>query len=153
MSIDKDCKSSEKTVDTKGLDLTQLTQIIDIITGIFNMAKKPATMIPPALLAVGARLKPGMSPRNLAAETLTMLEGDLGIPMNNDATHGQMNKVAAAFVATSKTHIEHIQDNASVQGAILPASINVTVAGANLGGPLVAQGTNTTPTGFNSVIS
>lgn len=152
MSIDKECKSDEKSPDLKGTDLTQLTQILDLIMGVFNSVRKPATRIPPALLMVGAKLKPGMSPRNLAAETLTMLESDLGIPMNNDATHGQRNNVAAAFVATSKTTIEHIQDNASVQGAIAPASINVTVTGANAGGPLVAQGTNTTPTGVSSAV-
>lgn len=152
MSIDKDCKSDEKSPDLKGKDLTQLTQILDLVLGVFNLVKKPATKIPPALLMVGAKLKPGMSPRNLAADTLTMLESDLGIPMNNDATHGQRNNVAAAFVATSKTTIEHIQDNASVQGAIAPASINVTVTGANAGGPIVAQGTNTTPTGVSSAV-
>jgi hypothetical protein len=152
MSVDKECKSNEKSVDLKGTDLTQLTQILDLVTSVFNSVRKPATKIPPALIMIGAKLKPGMSPRNLAADTLTMLESDLGIPMNDDATHGQRNNVAAAFVATSKTTIEHIQDNASVQGAIAPASINVTVTGANAGGPLVAQGTNTTPTGVGATI-
>ena len=64
--------------------------------------------------------------------------------MGNDATYGESNSVANAFVAMSKTFVEHIQDNASVQGAIAPASLNITAAGGNVGGPITVQGTNTT---------
>jgi hypothetical protein len=52
----------------------------------------------------------------------------------------------------AKNTVSHIQDNANVQGAIGPASINITASGANAGGPIIVQGTNMGLTAFNSSV-
>lgn len=142
--VNKECRTDSKSINLDGIDLTQINEVINIITDLFNSSKTAASKIPPELLALGAKLKSGMSARDLAADTLVMLETELGIPMGNDITYGETNSVASAFVATSKTFVEHIQENASVQGAIAPAALNITAAGGNAGGPITVQGTNTT---------
>lgn len=142
--VNKECRTDSKSINLDGIDLTQIKEVIDIIIDLFNSSKTPANKIPPELLALGAKLKSGMSARDLAADTLVMLETELGIPMGNDITYGETNSVASAFVVTSKTFVEHIQENASVQGAIAPAALNITAAGGNAGGPITVQGTNTT---------
>lgn len=142
--VNKECRTDSKSINLDGIDLTQIKEVIDIIIDLFNSSKTPANKIPPELLALGAKLKSGMSARDLAADTLVMLETELGIPMGNDITYGETNSVASAFVATSKTFVEHIQENASVQGAIAPAALNITASGGNAGGPITVQGTNTT---------
>ena len=116
------------------------------------MVQKPATKIPPPLLLVGAKLKPGMSGRNLAADTISEMESELGIPMTDAATFGEANAAAGAVFTMSKNMVGHIQDNANVQGAIGPASINITATGANAGGPIIVQGSNLGITSFNSSI-
>ena len=142
--VNKECRTDSKSINLDGLDLTQITEVINVIVDLFNAGKTAASEIPPELIALGARLKSGMSARDLAADTLVMFETELGIPMGNDVTYGESNSVANAFVAMSKTVVEHIQDNASVQGAIAPAALNITALGGNAGGPITVQGTNTT---------
>ena len=142
--VNKECRTDSKSLNLDGLDLTQITEVINVIVDLFNAGKTAANQIPPELLALGARLKSGMSARDLAADTLVMFETELGIPMGNDVTYGESNSVSSAFVAMSKTVVEHIQDNASVQGAIAPAGLNITAVGGNAGGSITVQGTNTT---------
>jgi len=142
--VNKECRTDNKSINLDGLDLTQINEVINVIIDLFNAGKTAASQIPPEIIALGAKFKSGMSPRDLAADTLVMLETELGIPMGNDVTYGESNSVANAFVAMSKTFVEHIQDNASIQGAIAPAALNITALGGNAGGPITVQGTNTT---------
>ena len=152
MATTKECRSDEKSLNSNKLDITSLTGILQMLLSVFSIAQKPATKIPPALLLVGAKLKPGMSGRNLAADTIAEMESELGIPMTDAATFGEPNAAAATVFALSKNTVSHIQDNANVQGALGPASINITATGANAGGPIIVQGTNTNITSFNSSI-
>ena len=152
MARTKECRSDEKSLNSNKLDITSLTGVLQMLLSVFSMAQKPATQIPPALNMLGAKLKPGMSGRNLAADTIAELESELGIPMTDAATFGEPNAAAAAIFAMSKNTVSHIQDNASVQGAFGPSTINIVATGANAGGPLVVNGTNTNITSFNSSI-
>jgi hypothetical protein len=152
MARTKECKSDEKTLTSDNLDITSLKSVLDTVLSIFSMAQKPATMIPPPLLLIGSKLKPGMSGRNLAADTITEMEAELGIPMTDVATFGEPNAAAGMVFTMAKNTVGHIQDNANVQGAFGPASINITATGANAGGPIVVNGTNLGITSFNSSI-
>ena len=152
MATTKECRSDEKSLTSDNLDITTMYGVLQTLLGIFSLAQKPATKIPPALNLIGAKMKPGMSGRNLAAETIAEMESELGIPMSDDATFGEPNAVAGMIFAMSKNTVGHIQDNANVQGAIAPASINITATGANAGGPIIVQGSNTSITSFNSSI-
>ena len=152
MASKKECRSDEKSLNYGNIDITSINGILQTLLSIFSMSQKPATQIPPALLLTGSKLKPGMSGRNLAADTISEMESELGIPMNDDATFGEPNAVANMVFAMSKNTVGHIQDNASVQGALGPSSINIMATGANAGGPIVVQGTNMGLTTFNSSI-
>ncbi len=152
MARTKECRSDERTLNSNNIDITTIYGVLQTLLGVFSMAQKPATKIPPALNLIGAKMKPGMSGRNLAADTIAELESELGIPMNDAATFGEPNALAGMVFAMSKNTVEHIQDNASVQGVIGPASINIMATGANAGGPIVVQGTNTALTSFNSSV-
>ena len=61
-----DCKPTEKTINDN-LDLSSISTILKLITTAFNLFQKPVQSIPPPLLLIGKELRPGMSPRNLAA--------------------------------------------------------------------------------------
>ena len=148
MATTKECRSDEKSLKSDNLDITTMYGVLQTLLSVFSMGQKPATKIPPALNLIGAKMKPGMSGRNLAAETIAEMESELGIPMGDDATFGEPNAVAGMVFAMSKNTVGHIQDNANVQGALSPASINIKgMAGIY---PVVA--TNTNITSFNSSI-
>jgi hypothetical protein len=152
MASKKECRSDEKSLNSGNVDISSITGVLQTLLSIFSMAQKPATKIPPALLLAGAKLKPGMSGRNLAADTIAEMESELGIPMSDAATFGEPNAAAGAVFTMAKNTVSHIQDNASVQGALGPSSINVMATGANAGGPIVVQGTNMGITSFHSSV-
>jgi hypothetical protein len=152
MATTKECKSDEKSLNSSNIDITTIAGVLQTLLSVFSMGQKPATQIPPPLLLIGSKMKPGMSGRNLAADTISEMESELGIPMSDAATFGEPNAAAGAIFTMAKNTVSHIQDNASVQGAIGPSSINITATGANAGGPIIVQGTNTALTSFNSSI-
>ena len=142
MATTKECKSDEKSLNSGNIDITSLNGVLQTLLGIFSLAQKPATKIPPPLLLIGAKMKPGMSGRNLAADIITEMEAELGIPMSDAATFGETNAVSAAMFTMAKNTVGHIQDNANVQGAIGPSAINIVATGANAGGPILVKGFN-----------
>lgn len=147
-----ECKINEKSSGLKNTSFSSINNILNVLLSAFSLGQKPANKIPPALLLVGAKLKPGMSPRNLAANMMSKLETEAGIPVNDAATYGEKNPVAAFSLISAKEIVGHIQDNANVQGAFGPSAINILATGANAGGPIVVQGTNVGITSFNSNI-
>lgn len=148
MATTKECRSDEKSLNSGNIDITTMYGVLQTLLGVFSMAQKPATKIPPALNLVGAKLKPGMSGRNLAADTISEMESELGIPMSDAATFGEPNAAAGMVFTMAKNTVEHIQDNASVQGTLSPASINIK----GLAGPYPVTATNTNITSFNSSV-
>jgi len=152
MGRTKECKSDEKTLTSDNLDITAINEIVEVLLSVFSMGQTPATPIPPPLNLIGASLKPGMSGRNLAADIISEMESELGIPMSDIVTFGEPNAAAGAIFSMAKNTVGHIQENASVQGAFGPASINIVATGANAGGTVVVNGTNLGITSFNSSI-
>ena len=148
----KECKSDEKTLTSDNLDVTTINGIVETLLSLFSMAKEPASQLPPALNLIGAKLKPGMSGRNLAADIITEMESELGIPMTDDATFGEPNSAAGAVFSIANNTVSHIQDNANVQGVLGPTSINITATGTNAGGLMVVNGTNLGLTSINSSV-
>lgn len=150
--MDKDCKSNEKTPVELGNKLTSITKVLDILLGAFNLAKKPSAPIPPFLLLAGAKLKPGMSARNLSANIISRMESDIGVPMGDVFADGP-NAIASAMLVQAQEQVSHIQQNAKVSSAISPGSILVRGIGASPAGPVSFDGSNITITGINGIIS
>ena len=124
----QDCKSTQKNIPEANKGLTSLTSILNLLLGVFNLGKKPAPPIPPFLLLAGAKLKPGMSARNLAANVISRMESEGGIPMGDIFDDGP-NKLAASMLIQAQEQVSHIQQNAKITTATAPGSILVQVAG------------------------
>jgi hypothetical protein len=139
-----DCKSTEKIGGDKLSGLSSISKILNILSGIFDKTKKPAPNVPSFLL-FGAELRPGMSARDLAANTISRMESEAGIPMGDIFGDGP-NAITEAVLLQAEEQIKHIQTKAKVNTVIKPGSIQLTGVGANAGGPVVIQGSNITPT-------
>jgi hypothetical protein len=138
----------------KKVDLGSIMSIIKLLKmlGKSSFGSEQAPQIPPPLLLVGAKFKPGMSARNLAAQTISKLEQQ-GIPMTDDIFGGEQNKFAAAIFTVSDEIVAEIQNNARFDGALAPGSVQITAVGGNAGGPIIVQGGNTTITPFGGGVS
>lgn len=136
-----DCKPSEKT-PTGDVDLTSISNILNIILGLFNAFQTPATRLPPPLLLLGKNLRPGMSARNLAARTISRLESEVGLPMGNVFSDGP-NREALKVKLMSEEIVSMIQTEAKVDVAIDQGAIQITAAGTAGTLPVVVQGSNT----------
>ena len=147
-----ECKPTQKSgpqIDKKGL--TSISSILDMVLSVFNIGQTPAPTVPPFLMLAGAELKPGMSGRELAANMISRMESDAGIPMGEIFADGP-NAMAAAALIQAQEQVSHIQQKASIQTVIKPGSLQINAVGANAGGPIVVQGSNITPTGVKGVI-
>tara|TARA_B100000927_G_C16475536_1_gene473242 strand:+ start:7277 stop:7714 length:438 start_codon:yes stop_codon:yes gene_type:complete len=127
----------------KNTDLSSIYSIIKLLKtfGKSSFGSEPLPQIPPPLLMVGAKLKPGLSARNLAAKTISKLEQQ-GIPMTDDIFGGEQNKFSLFVLTMSQQMINEIQTNMKIDAVIPPGSIQITAVGGNAGGPIVVQGAN-----------
>jgi hypothetical protein len=136
-----ECKPKQKSGPVTESNLSSISKILNILLGVFSMMQKPAQNVPPFLLLVGAELRPGMSARDLAANVISRMESDAGIPMGNIFGDGP-NAMASAALIQAQEQISHIQTKAKVNTVIKPGAIQITAVGGNAGGPIVVQGAN-----------
>jgi hypothetical protein len=146
-----ECKSTQKSGPVTEGGLGSISKILNLLLGVFNMMQKPAQTIPPFLLLAGAELRPGMSARDLAANVISRMESEAGIPMGDIFADGP-NKTAAAMLVQCQEMVSHIQQNAKVTTVIPPGSILFQGTGANAGGPFVTNGSNILPAITDGVI-
>lgn len=134
-----ECKPTEKGPE-KEVDLTSISNILNLILGAFDLFEKPAKLIPPVLLLVGVRLRPGMSWRNACSRAISEFEEETGVSMGNVYSDGA-NVNAAKFKHTFKQMHKEITEKMVVQTVIPPGAVQITVATPS--GP--GQGSNTLP--------
>jgi hypothetical protein len=136
-----ECKPKEKS-NVEETDLSSISNILNIVLGVFKLIQTPAKQIPPPLLLIGKNLRPGMSARNLAGRTIARLESEAGIPMGNvfkDGTNSEAKKIKVM----SEELVNMIQTEAKVDIAIDPGAIQVTSTGSAGPIPVITQGANT----------
>lgn len=136
-----ECNPSDKSA-TESVDLTSISNILNILLGAFNLIQKPAQSIPPPLLLIGKNLRPGMSARNLAARTISRIESETGTSMGNVFSDGPNLKAAIINTMAQET-VSMIQTEAKVDVAIDPGAIQITATGTAGPIPVVVQGANT----------
>lgn len=136
------------------INLSDISSVINIlkIFGSPTFGIEPPTPIPPPLLLVGAKLRPGMSARNLSKNLISKLEGR-GIPMGVDTFGGEDNLFAIAITEVAEEMLDEIRLNGKVDIVIPPGTIQMTAVGANAGGPILVQGANTTISSGNGIIT
>ena len=134
-----ECKSPQKT-GVASPSRSSIGNILKILQAIFSIMKQPADTIPPPLLFLGAKLRPGLSARDMAARVISRFS-------ESDAVNGEIfqegnNVMTALMVITMEEIVNAIQTEAKVSTIIDPGSIIMNASGANAGGPVTVVGTN-----------
>tara|TARA_Y100000389_G_scaffold96342_1_gene93012 strand:+ start:884 stop:1327 length:444 start_codon:yes stop_codon:yes gene_type:complete len=137
-----DCKEKGKT--SGNTDLTSISSVIGIILGIFGITALAARRLPPGLLNIGKRIRPGMSARNLAARTIARLESESGLPMGDVFADGP-NRESIKIKVMAEEMVSMIQTEAIAEVGIDPGAIQVTGTGFAGPVPVVIQGSNVLP--------
>ena len=132
-----DCKETGKT--SGNTDLTSISSVIGIILGLFGVTALAARRLPPGLLNVGKRIRPGMS-----ARTIARLESESGLPMGDVFADGP-NREAIKVKVMAEEMVSMIQTEAIAEVGIDPGAIQVTGTGFAGPVPVVIQGSNILP--------
>lgn len=135
------CKGAKKG-QNQGLNLSALSTVLGILASAFKLQSTPATPIPPPLIMVGAKLRPGLSPRNVASRIISR-QSEAGAPAGD--IFSEDNNISEAMETIRIQEIVNaIQTEAKVEIALAPASIQTTSTGVgNYGAPVISQGFNT----------
>lgn len=119
-----------------------ITSILNTITDTIDSVKTPATSVPPFILALGGRFRSGISPSIVAAKIIQR-QSEAGAPYGPSAD-GSANIAEAMERIRVEEIVKALKFDAQVQISIPPGGISITATGANAGGPVVVQGTNST---------
>lgn len=135
---------SEKTA-TDEVDLTSISSILDVMLGVFSGFATPLKPLPPPIVMVGKRLRPGMSARNLTSRIVAALSEE-GLQMGDVFSDGP-NREAIKIKKTAEKIVEMIQTEALVDVAIDIGAIQISSFGSSPVGPVAVQGSNVLPVG------
>ena len=135
---------------TNKLEDYSASDLLKLIISAMLKPTIPLMPIPSALLLMGAKMRPGLSARKIAARTLQKYS-EAGIPVG--PLFGEENLLAKAVEADAEEMIKSITTEGKVQTALAPGSIQVSTVGANVGGPVIAQGMSTNLVSVDGVMS
>jgi len=113
--------------------MSNINTLFKIITNALNATRTPPPEIPPALLLVGAKLRPGLSPIMIASKIITR-QSEAGAPVG--LLPSGANNISEMMEAIRVEEIiSALQTDARIDVAISPG-ITLTATGGNVGGPV-----------------
>lgn len=136
-----ECNKSTQKEGVPTPSNSSISNILSILSSIFSIMKQPADFLPPPLLFIGAKMRPGLSARDMAARVISRFS-------ESDAVNAQIfqegnNVMTALEVIRMEEIVSAIQTEAKITTVIDPGTIIVKSAGTCLGIlPVVVEGTN-----------
>lgn len=131
--------------------LRNLSGIINIILSVFKIPEKPASPLPPPLIMLGAKLRPGLSAKSIASRIIAR-QSEAG-RVTGDVFGDGPNTEEIMELIRAEEMVNALQTEAVVQVALPPGIPVTTVAIGNLGIPTVGQGSTTGMAMGNGIVS
>jgi hypothetical protein len=130
--------------------LDSITGVLDVLLSAFSIPEEPIEPLPPPLIMIGARLRPGLSARTIAARIITR-QSEAGLVAGDVFADGDNTSEYMEII-----RIEEIIDallNDSVVNVVIDPGVAVMTTGVgNLGAPVVSFGMTTTMGIGNGII-
>lgn len=132
------CKSNNKTNSNNNFSLSSISNILKLILSAFSLPQQPAQTVPPQLIFLGAKMRTGMSAKQLASRIISrqseakLISGDVFADGGN--THEAMEVIRMEEIVNMLT------TEARVNAALDPGLQVTTIGVGNLGIPVVSQG-------------
>jgi hypothetical protein len=136
-----ECKSTQKAGPSEGTDLSAISTILQMILAVFAIPKEPAATLPPPLLLAGAKLRPGLSARDIAARIISR-QSEAGAPVGD--IFSKSNSIAEAMERIRMEEIVNaLVTEAKVSITIAPGIQVATVGTGYMGFQVISQGATT----------
>tara|TARA_R110000868_G_scaffold209966_6_gene459910 strand:+ start:4139 stop:4585 length:447 start_codon:yes stop_codon:yes gene_type:complete len=141
-------RSSQKSTTSNG-SVSSMSSILKILLAAFSMMKPPADILPPPLVMIGSKLRPGLSARDIAARVISRFS-------ESDAISGEIfqegnNVMTALVVIMMEEIVNAIQTEMKITNVMDPGAMVINASGANGGGPITVVGTNILPTSSTGI--
>lgn len=133
-------RSSQKSTTSNG-SVSSMSSILKILLSAFSMMKQPADTLPPPLVFIGAKMRPGLSARDMASRVISRFS-------ESDAISGEIfqegnNVMTALEVIRMEEVVNAIQTEMKITSTIDPGAILVQTNGVGFAGfPVTSVGTN-----------
>jgi hypothetical protein len=133
-------RSSQKSTTSNG-SVSSMSSILKILLSAFSMMKQPADTLPPPLVFIGAKMRPGLSARDMASRVISRFS-------ESDAISGEIfqegnNVMTALEVIRMEEVVNAIQTEMKITSTIDPGAILVQSNGVGFAGfPVASVGTN-----------
>ena len=129
---------------------SSMSNILSILSGAFNINRTPLTDLPPQILAVGGKLRPGLSPRTITARVISR-QSEAGAP-SGDIFTDSPNTMESMINIIVEEVINAIQLDSKIEITIDPGVQVTTLGAGNLGGPVISKGITTSIASGNGII-
>jgi hypothetical protein len=141
--------TNKKTSTTSGFNLNSISGVLNIILTAFAIPDKPVAPLPPPLILIGSKLRPGMSSSAIKSRIIAR-QSEAGLPVGNVFADGPNTHEAMISIITDE-FVNSIQTEAVVN-VVLPPGISVSTVGVAAGVPVVSQGATTGMAVGNGII-
>jgi len=144
-----ECRSTQKA-GVSGDSPSSMSNILKILLAAFSLMKTPATTLPPPLVMIGNKMRPGLSARDISARVISRFS-------EADAVGGEVfkegnNAMTALEVIRMEEVVNAIQTEMKITSVIDPGSILVQTNGVGYAGfPVTSVGTNPVMVGSGGV--
>jgi hypothetical protein len=115
--------------------------VLDMIMAAFNLPQKPVAPLPPPLIMVGAKLRPGISPSAVASRIISR-QSEAGLVVGDVFADGP-NTNEAMWTIVIEEIVNTILTESKVDVVIPPGIAVMTVGVGNMGAPVISQGVTT----------
>ena len=140
--MSKDSNITPNISTSKGSTTSSsISNILKILNAAFNSYRKPLSNLPPQLLVVGGKLRPGLSPKNITARVVSR-QSEAGAPTGDIFTDSSNNMESMINIIVEEV-INAIQLDSKIEITIAPGVQVTTLGAGNLGGPVLSKGVTT----------
>jgi hypothetical protein len=136
----------EKKEDTgssnSSFNLGSISGVLNLILSAFSIPDEPVAPLPPPLIMIGAKLRPGVSAQAVASRIISR-QSEAGRQVGDVFADGPNNEEAMELIRIEEI-INAVLTEAKVDVVIPPGISVMTIGVGNLGAPVVSQGATTT---------
>lgn len=142
-----DVNKKDENADTGFLD--SIDGVLDTLLAAFSVPEEPIQPLPPPLILLGAKLRPGISTTSVVSNVIAR-QTEAGLPVGDVFADGpNTNELMVKIIVEE---IVNTLLNECVVNVVIDPGIAVVVTGANGGGPMVSMGYTTLYGSGNGII-
>jgi hypothetical protein len=135
-------KKEDSSSSNSSFNLGSISGVLNIILSAFSIPDEPVAPLPPPLIMIGAKLRPGVSASAVASRIISR-QSEAGRQVGDVFADGPNNEEAMELIRIEEI-INAVLTEAKVDVVIPPGISVMTIGVGNLGAPVVSQGATTT---------